>query len=53
MTKQAFEILSIEIILRGLIPLGNPSGSGRPVIPPQKQIFIFLWGLANQEPARP
>ena len=53
MTKQAFEILSREIILRGLIPLGNPSGSGRPVIPPQKQIFIFLWGLANQEPARP
>ena len=30
--------------------MGNPSG--RLVILPQKQILIFLWGMANQEPAR-
>ena len=50
MTKETFEILSREIIGRGRIPLGNPSG--RPVILPQKQILTFLWGMANQEPAR-
>ena len=50
MTKETFEILSREIIGRGRIPLGNPSG--RPGIPPQKQILTFLWGMANQEPAR-
>jgi len=50
MTKGTLEILSREIIRRGHIPLGNPSG--RPVILPQKQIVIFLWGMANQEPAR-
>ena len=37
MTKETLEILSREIIRRGRIPLGNPSG--RPVILPQKQIF--------------
>ena len=50
MTKETFEILSREIIARGRIPLGNPSG--RPVIPPEKQVLTFLWGMANQEPAR-
>ena len=50
MTKETFEILSGEILRTGHIPLGNPSG--RPVIQPQKQILTFLWGMANQEPAR-
>ena len=50
MTKETFDILSREIIRRGRIPLGNPSG--RPVIPPQKQILTLLWDMANQEPAR-
>ena len=50
MTKETFESLSREIIGRGRIPLGNRSG--RPVILPQKQILTFLWGMANQEPAR-
>lgn len=50
MTKETFEILSREILRMGHIPLGNPSG--RPVIQPQKQILTFLWGMANQEPAR-
>jgi len=50
MTKETFEILSRKIIRRGGIPLGNPSG--RPVIPPQKQILTFLSGMTNQEPAR-
>lgn len=50
MTKETFEILSREILRTGHIPLGNPSG--RPVIQPQKQILTFLWGMANQEPAR-
>ena len=40
MTKETLEILSREIIRRGRIPLGNPSG--RPVIQPQKQILTFL-----------
>jgi len=42
MTKGTLEILSREIIRRGRIPLGNPSG--RPVILPQKQILIFFVG---------
>ena len=50
MTKETFEILSREILQMGHIPLGNPSE--RPVIQPQKQILTFLWGMANQEPAR-
>ena len=50
MTKETFEILSREILRMGHIPLGNPSA--RPVIQPQKQILTFLWGMANQEPAR-
>ena len=49
-TKETFETLSREILRTGHIPLGNPSG--RPVIQPQKQILTFLWGMANQEPAR-
>ena len=49
-TKETFEILSREILRTGHIPLGSPSG--RPVIQPQKQILTFLWGMANQEPAR-
>ena len=42
MTKETLEIFSREIIRRGRIPLGNPSG--RPVILPQKQILIFFCG---------
>ena len=34
----------------GRIPVGNPHK--RPVIAPEKQILVFLWRIANQEPAR-
>ena len=33
----------------GRIPLGNTSG--RPAIPPAKQVLTFLWSMGNQEPA--
>ena len=34
----------------GRIPLGNTSG--KPAIPPVKQVLAFMWSMGNQEPAR-
>ena len=39
-----------EVMRTGRIPLGDTSG--RPVIPPGKQVLAFLWSMGNQEPAR-
>ena len=50
MTRETCEILSREIMQTGRIPTENPSG--RPVIDPEKQILVFLWRIANQEPVR-
>lgn len=50
MTRETCELLSLEIMQTGQIPIRN--SSGRPVIAPQKQILAFLWRIANQEPAR-
>jgi len=50
MTQGTFQLLSNEIMQTGRIPLGNPSG--RPPVPPEKQILTFMWIMANQEPVR-
>ena len=50
MMRETCELLSREIMRTGQIPIRN--SSGRPVIAPQKQILVFLWRIANQEPAR-
>lgn len=50
MTRETWELLSHEFIQTGRIPVGNPHG--RPVIAPEKQMLVFLWRMANQEPAR-
>ena len=50
MTRETCELFAQEIMPTGRIPLGNPSG--RPVIPPSKQILASLWSMANQEPTR-
>ena len=47
MTRTTAELLTREVINTGRIPLGNPFG--RPSIPPEKQVLVFRWGLANQE----
>ena len=41
MTRTTAELLTREVINTGRIPLGNPFG--RPSIPPQKQVLVFLW----------
>jgi len=50
MTRETCELFAQEIMPTGRIPLGNPSG--RPVIPPSKQILAFLWSMSNQKPTR-
>ena len=50
MTRETCELLSQDIMQTGRIPLGN--SSGRPAIPPKKQILAFLWTMTNQEPAQ-
>ena len=44
------ELFAEGAMRTGTIPLGNTSG--RPAIPPAKQILAFLWSMGNQEPAR-
>ena len=43
-------VLCIGVIQTGRMPVGNPHG--RPFIAPKKQILVFLWRIANQEPTR-
>ena len=50
MTRTTAELLTKEVINTGRIPLGNPLG--RPSIPPEKQVLVFLWALATQESTR-
>ncbi|KAL9962111.1 hypothetical protein ACROYT_G031184 [Oculina patagonica] len=50
MTHTTAELLTREVIQTGKIPTGNPFG--RPTIPPQKQILLFLWTMATQEGTR-
>ena len=50
MTRTTAELLTREVINTGRIPLGNPFG--RPSIPPEKQVLVFLWALATQESTR-
>ena len=50
MTRQTCELLAQEIMHSGRIPAGNTSGC--PTILPEKQILLFLWNVANEEPCR-
>ena len=50
MTRETCELFAQEAMRMGRIPLGNTSG--RPAIPPAKQVLAFLWSMGNQEPAR-
>lgn len=50
MTRTTAELLTREVVHTGGIPLGNPFG--RPSIPPEKQVLVFLWALATQEGTR-
>ena len=50
MTRQTFELFAQEVMTTGRIPIGN--SSGRAPIPPAKQILVFLWSTANEEPTR-
>ena len=51
MTRTTVVLLaSREVIQTCRIPLGNPFG--RPSIPPEKQVLVFLWALATQEGTR-
>jgi hypothetical protein len=50
MSRTTMEILCQEMINTGKIP--TESIRGRPVIPPEKQIIVFVWGLANKACAR-
>ena len=50
MTRRTMDILCCEIISTVKIPNGNMRG--RPPIPPEKQVLVFVWCLANQECAR-
>ena len=49
LTRATFEALSREIVNTGRIPLNN---RGRERIPPEKQVLIFVWTMANQEVTR-
>ena len=50
MTRETFELFLQEVMHTGLIPMDNRRG--RPIIPPQKQVLLFLWTVANNEPNR-
>ena len=50
MTRETCELFAQEAMRTGRIPLGNTSG--RPAIPPARQVLAFLWSMGNQEPAR-
>ena len=50
MTRETCELFAQEAMRMGRIPLGNTSG--RPAIPPAKQVLAFLWSIGNQQPAR-
>ena len=50
MTRGTCELFTRAVMPTGMIPLGN--GSGRAAIPPSKQVSVFLWSMANQEPVR-
>ena len=50
MTKTTMETVCREIVDTGRIPLGNVKG--RPPMPPEKQVLLFVWCMANQECAR-
>jgi len=50
MTRVTCELFAQEAMRTGRIPLGNTSG--RPAIPPAKQVLTFLRSMGNQEPAR-
>ena len=50
MTRTTAELLTTEVIQTGKVPTGNPFG--RPTIPPEKQVLVFLWAMATQEGTR-
>ena len=49
LTRATFEELCREVVNTGRIPLSN---RGRERIPPEKQVLIFVWTMANQEVSR-
>ena len=50
MSRETVELLCREIAGTGRIPPGN--GSGRVVIPNQKQVLSFIWFISNMEVIR-
>ena len=49
LTRATFKELCREVVNTGRIPLSN---RGRERIPPEKQVLIFVWTMANQEFSR-
>ena len=47
MTKSTMEIVCREMVNTGRIPLRNVRG--RQPIPPEKQVLLFVWCVANQD----
>ena len=48
MTRKTFEMFLQEIMHEGQIQVHYTRG--RPLIPPEKQLLLFLWTMANKEP---
>lgn len=45
LTRNTFELLTREILTSGVINVGNKFG--RAPIPPEKQVLVYLWMMAN------
>ena len=45
LSRNTCELLTTEIVASGHINLGNEFGRGP--IPPQKQVLVYLWMMAN------
>ena len=50
MTRGTFDMFLQEMMHEEQLNVHNPCG--RPTIPPEKQLLIFLWTMANKEPNR-
>jgi len=49
LTRETCELFAQEAMMAERISLSDTSG--RPAIPPAKQVLAFLWSMGNQEPA--
>ena len=48
--RETFEMFLQEIMHEGQIQVHYPRA--RPLVPPEKQLLLFLWTMANKEPNR-